>query len=192
MDNKITHCAENIAKYYEKYDEYKGTQFVFSDLGTYKPDQWTPCGELKRKLVDDYGIPEDEITFIQEAKTEKQRKQLIKAMNEGKVRVLIGSTETLGTGVNAQERCVAIHHLDCPWRPSDLEQRDGRGVRAGNWVAKLHANNRVDVIIMLSNVHWTATNSTFFIISRYLSVKLRIIPVAAVLLTKEVWMIKVI
>ena len=147
VDNKITHCAENIAKYYEKYDEYKGTQFVFSDLGTYKPDQWTPCGELKRKLVDDYGIPEDEITFIQEAKTEKQRKQLIKAMNEGKVRVLIGSTETLGTGVNAQERCVAIHHLDCPWRPSDLEQRDGRGVRAGNWVAKLHANNRVDVII---------------------------------------------
>lgn len=147
VDNKITHCAANIAKYYEKYDEYKGTQFVFSDLGTYKPDQWTPCWELKRKLVDDYGIPEDEITFIQEAKTEKQRKQLIKAMNEGKVRVLIGSTETLGTGVNAQERCVAIHHLDCPWRPSDLEQRDGRGVRAGNWVAKLHANNRVDVII---------------------------------------------
>lgn len=147
VDNKITHCAANIAKYYEKYDEYKGTQFVFSDLGTYKPDQWTPCGELKRKLVDDYGIPEDEIKFIQEAKTEKQRKQLIKAMNEGKVRVLIGSTETLGTGVNAQERCVAIHHLDCPWRPSDLEQRDGRGVRAGNWVAKLHADNKVDVII---------------------------------------------
>lgn len=147
VDNKVSHCAANIAKYYEKFDEYKGTQFVFSDLGTYKPDQWTPCGELKRKLVDDYGIPEDEIKFIQEAKTEKQRKDLIKAMNEGKVRVLIGSTETLGTGVNAQERCVAIHHLDCPWRPSDLKQRNGRGIRAGNWVAKLHADNKVDVII---------------------------------------------
>lgn len=68
-------------------------------------------------------------------------------MNEGKVRVLVGSTETLGTGVNAQERCVAIHHLDCLWRPSDLKQRNGRGIRAGNWVAKLHANNKVDVII---------------------------------------------
>lgn len=147
IDNKVTHCATNIAKYYKKYDEYKGTQFVFSDLGTYKPDQWTPCEELKRKLVDSFGIPEEEIKFMQEAKTEKQRKVLIKAMNEGKVRVLIGSTETLGTGVNAQARCVAIHHLDCPWRPSDLKQRDGRGIRAGNWVAKLHADNKVDVII---------------------------------------------
>lgn len=147
VDNKLTHCAVNIANYYKKFDEYKGTQFVFSDLGTYKPDQWTPCGELKRKLVDEFGIPENEIRFIQEAKTEKQRKVLIKAMNEGQVRVLIGSTETLGTGVNAQERCVAIHHLDSPWRPSDLKQRNGRGVRAGNWVAKLHADNKVDVVI---------------------------------------------
>lgn len=147
IDNKVTHCAVNIAEYYKKFDEYKGTQFVFSDLGTYKPDQWTPCGELKRKLVDEFGIPEDEVKFIQEAKTEKQRKVLIKAMNDGKVRVLIGSTETLGTGVNAQERCVAIHHLDCPWRPSDLKQRNGRGIRAGNWVAKQHADNKVDVIV---------------------------------------------
>lgn len=146
-DNKATHCADMIAKYYNKYAGYKGTQFVFSDLGTYKPDQWNPYSEIKRKLVEDHGIPEDQIRFIQEAKTEKKRKAMIEAMNEGKIRVLFGSTEMLGTGVNAQKRCVAIHHLDAPWRPSDLQQRDGRGIRKGNEVAKLYADNKVDVII---------------------------------------------
>jgi len=97
--------------------------------------------------VDDYGIPAHEIRFIQEAKTDKARKTMIKDMNEGKIRVLFGSTEMLGTGVNAQKRCVAIHHLDAPWRPSDLEQRDGRGIRKGNDIAKLYADNKVDVII---------------------------------------------
>ena len=146
-DNKAPHCADMIAKYYNKYAGHKGTQFVFSDLGTYKPDQWNPYSEIKRKLVEDHGIPEDQIRFIQEAKTEKKRKAMIEAMNEGKIRVLFGSTEMLGTGVNAQKRCVAIHHLDAPWRPSDLQQRDGRGIRKGNEVAKLYADNKVDVII---------------------------------------------
>ena len=146
-DNKATHCADMIAKYYNKYAGHKGTQFVFSDLGTYKPDQWNPYSEIKRKLVEDHGIPEDQIRFIQEAKTEKKRKAMIEAMNEGKIRVLFGSTEMLGTGVNAQKRCVAIHHLDAPWRPSDLQQRNGRGIRKGNEVAKLYADNKVDVII---------------------------------------------
>ena len=146
-DNKATHCADMIAEYYNKYAGHKGTQFVFSDLGTYKPDQWNPYSEIKRKLVEDHGIPEDQIRFIQEAKTEKKRKAMIEAMNEGKIRVLFGSTEMLGTGVNAQKRCVAIHHLDAPWRPSDLQQRDGRGIRKGNEVAKLYADNKVDVII---------------------------------------------
>ena len=120
---------------------------MFCDLGTYKPGEWNPCSEIKRKLVDDYGIPAHEIRFIQEAKTDKARKTMIKDMNEGKIRVLFGSTEMLGTGVNAQKRCVAIHHLDAPWRPSDLEQRDGRGIRKGNDIAKLYANNKVDVLI---------------------------------------------
>ena len=146
-DNKATHCADMIAQYYNRYAEHKGTQFVFSDLGTYKPDQWNPYSEIKRKLVEDHGIPEDQIRFIQEAKTEKKRKAMIEAMNEGRIRVLFGSTEMLGTGVNAQKRCVAIHHLDAPWRPSDLQQRDGRGIRKGNEVAKLYADNKVDVII---------------------------------------------
>ena len=147
VDNKASHCAAKIAEYYRKYDAQKGTQFVFSDLGTYKPGEWNPYSEIKRKLVEDHGIPAQEIRFIQEAKSDKARKTLIAGMNEGTIRVLFGSTSMLGTGVNAQKRAVAIHHLDCPWRPSDLEQRDGRAVRKGNEVAKFHADNKVDVII---------------------------------------------
>lgn len=147
VDNKASHVAKMVSDYYTKFDQHKATQFVFSDLGTYKPGEWNPCSEIKRKLVDDYGIPAHEIRFIQEAKTDKARKTMIKDMNEGKIRVLFGSTEMLGTGVNAQKRCVAIHHLDAPWRPSDLEQRDGRGIRKGNDIAKLYADNKVDVLI---------------------------------------------
>ena len=146
--NKASVCAMKIAEYYKKFDEQKGTQFVFSDLGTYQPgDSWNVYSEIKRKLIEDYGIPADEIRFIQECKSEKARKAVIEAMNEGRVRVLFGSTSMLGTGVNAQKRAVAIHHLDIPWRPSDLEQRNGRAVRKGNEVAKLYNNNTVDSII---------------------------------------------
>ena len=147
-DNKASHCAKMIAEYYRKYDAQKGTQFVFSDLGTYQPGGgWSVYTEIKRKLVEDYGIPAHEIRFIQECKNEKARKAVIKAMNSGYVRVLFGSTSMLGTGVNAQRRAVAIHHLDTPWRPSDLAQRDGRAVRKGNEIAKLYAADKVDVII---------------------------------------------
>ena len=146
-DNKASHCAKMLADYYHRYDAQKGTQFVFSDLGTYQPGIWNVYGEIKRKLIEDYGIPAKEIRFIQESKTEKARKSVTDAMNDGKVRILFGSTSMLGTGVNAQRGCVAIHHCDTPWRPSDLSQRDGRGVRKGNEVAKLYADNKVDVII---------------------------------------------
>ena len=146
-DNKASHCTKMIADYYHRYDGHKGTQFVFSDLGTYRPGEWNVYSEIKRKLIEDYGIPSSEIRFIQECKNERARKAVIAAMNEGSVRVLFGSTSMLGTGVNAQKRCVAIHHLDTPWRPSDLAQRDGRGVRAGNEIAKIYADNKVDVII---------------------------------------------
>ena len=146
-DNKASHCAKMIADYYKRYDNHRGTQFVFSDLGTYRPGEFNVYSEIKRKLIEDYGIPSSEIRFIQECKNERARKAVIAAMNEGSVRVLFGSTSMLGTGVNAQKRCVAIHHLDTPWRPSDLAQRDGRGVRAGNEIAKLYADNKVDVII---------------------------------------------
>ena len=146
-NNKASHCAKMIAEYYHRFDAQKGTQFVFSDLGTYKPGEWNIYSEIKRKLIEDYGIPPHEIRFIQECKTDKSRKAVIQAMNDGDVRVLFGSTSMLGTGVNAQRRAVAIHHLDTPWRPSDLTQRDGRAIRSGNEIAKLYADNKVDVII---------------------------------------------
>ena len=146
-NNKASHCARMIAEYYRKYDAQRGTQFVFSDLSTYKPGEWNIYSEIKRKLIEDYGIPAHEIRFIQECKTERSRKAVIQAMNDGDVRVLFGSTSMLGTGVNAQKRAVCLHHLDTPWRPSDLTQRDGRAIRAGNEIAKLYADNKVDVII---------------------------------------------
>ncbi|PVZ13309.1 helicase-like protein [Porphyromonas loveana] len=147
IDNKASHCAKLLNDYYRKYDAQKGTQFVFSDLGTYKPSEWNVYSEVKRKLVEDYHIPSHEIHFIQECKNEKAKKAMVDAMNRGDIRIIFGSTSMLGTGVNAQQRAVAIHHLDTPWRPSDLEQRNGRAVRKGNMIAKEFADNKVDVII---------------------------------------------
>lgn len=146
-NNKLNIAAEKIYEYYQKYDLQKGTQFVFSDLGTYKPGgDFNIYSALKANLVGK-GIPENEIQFIQLATTEKKRMNLFEMMNNGKVRVLLGSTEMLGTGVNAQNRCVAIHHLDIPWTPKDLEQRNGRGIRKGNEVAAKFANNKVDILV---------------------------------------------
>ena len=148
IDNKASHCAKMLNDYYQKYDAQKGTQFVFSDLGTYKPGgDFNIYSEIKRKLVEDYHIPAYEIRFIQECKNEKAKKAMVDAMNRGDIRIIFGSTSMLGTGVNAQQRAVAIHHLDTPWRPSDLEQRNGRAIRKGNLVAKEFADNKVDVII---------------------------------------------
>ena len=147
IDNKASHCAKMLVDYYQKFDVQKGTQFVFSDLGTYKPGEWNVYSEIKRKLIEDYKIPAHEIRFIQECKNERAKKAMVEAMNRGEIRIIFGSTSMLGTGVNAQQRAVAIHHLDTPWRPSDLEQRNGRAVRKGNQVAKECANNTVDVII---------------------------------------------
>lgn len=148
IDNKASHCAKLLNDYYLKYDAQKGTQFVFSDLGTYKPGgDFNIYSEIKRKLVEDYHIPAYEIRFIQECKNEKAKKAMVDAMNRGDIRIIFGSTSMLGTGVNAQQRAVAVHQLDTPWRPSDLEQRNGRAIRKGNLVAKEFAGNKVDVII---------------------------------------------
>lgn len=148
IDNKASHCAKLLNDYYRKFDEQKGTQFVFSDLGTYKPGgDFNIYSEIKRKLVEDYHIPAYEIRFIQECKNEKAKKAMVDAMNRGDIRIIFGSTSMLGTGVNAQQRAVAVHQLDTPWRPSDLEQRNGRAIRKGNLVAKEFAGNKVDVII---------------------------------------------
>lgn len=147
-NNKVSRCAEKINAWYRAFDEMKGTQLVFSDLSTWQgKSQWSVYGAIKDKLVDEYHIPANEIRFIQEAKNDKQKQEIIRLTNEGKVRVLFGSTSMLGTGVNAQKRVVCVHHLDTPWRPSDLEQRDGRAVRKGNEIAADWQDNKVKVII---------------------------------------------
>ena len=143
--NKASICARTIYDYYVRSAANKGTQFVFSDLSTYRPNEWNIYTDIKEKLVR-LGIPVDEIQFIQCATTERARKRLFEDMNSGRVRVLFGSTSMLGTGVNAQQRAVAVHHLEIPWRPADMEQRNGRAVRKGNTV-KLWGGNVVDIVI---------------------------------------------
>ncbi len=146
-NNKVSKCAEKIYQWYKAFDEMKGTQLVFSDLSTWDSGKWNVYAAIRDKLVDEYGIPKSEIRFIQEAKNDRQKQEIIRLTNEGRVRVLFGSTSMLGTGVNAQKRVVCVHHLDTPWRPSDLEQRDGRAVRKGNEVAADWQDNKVKVII---------------------------------------------
>ena len=144
-DNKASICARMIYDYYLRSAANRGTQFVFSDLSTYKPGEWNIYSDIKDKLVR-LGIPADEIQFIQAIRNERARKRLCEDMNKGRVRVVFGSTIMLGTGINAQEKAVAVHHLDIPWVPAYMEQRDGRAVRKGNTV-KLWGNNTVDVVI---------------------------------------------
>lgn len=146
--SKASKCAQLIKRYYDQYSDQKGVQMVFSDLSCWQNNtDWSVYNEIKHKLVDEYGIPSSEIRFIQECKSDRAKQQMIKDTNDGKIRVLFGSTSMLGTGVNAQKRVVAVHHLDTPWRPSDLEQRDGRAIRKGNEIAKMYADNKVDIII---------------------------------------------
>lgn len=140
--NKVNTCARNVAATYNASMEHKGTQIVFSDIGTPKQDAFNMYDALKEKLVTDFNIPAHEITYIHDW-TDKKKPELFYKMNTGEIRILLGSTEKAGTGLNVQKRVVAMHHLDIPWRPSDLGQRNGRGSRQGNEVAKLHYDNKV-------------------------------------------------
>ena len=144
---KIYRCADNVVKVYNDSNSVKGTQIVFLDMATPKGKSKTDTAEeddsgmdmesarlyddLKARLVQN-GIPAKEVAFIHEADTDQKKKKLFADVNEGKVRVLIGSTGKMGVGMNAQKRIVAIHHLDAPWRPGDVEQRNGRAFRQGN------------------------------------------------------------
>ncbi|MBB6107838.1 SNF2 family N-terminal domain-containing protein [Mucilaginibacter lappiensis] len=141
--NKVNICARNVAETYHESTPHKGTQIIFSDIGTPKTDEFNVYDALRYKLVNDFNIPPKQITFIHNWATDKQRKELFRKMNVGEIRILIGSTEKAGTGLNVQERIVAMHHLDIPWKPSELEQRDGRGARQGNWLAKQFYSNKV-------------------------------------------------
>lgn len=140
--NKVSVCARNVAREYRESMKHRGTQIIFSDIGTPKPDGFNVYDALRDKLVNDFDIPAAGITFIHDW-TDKRKPELFRKMNAGEIRILIGSTEKAGTGLNVQQRVVAMHHLDIPWKPSELEQRDGRGARQGNWVAKLLSDNKV-------------------------------------------------
>lgn len=128
--SKVYHCAVNVYKQYCLSDSFKGTQLVFCDNSTPKKE-FNMYDELKVLLVN-MGIPAEEIAFVHDADTEARRKKLFEELKKGSLRVLIGSTLKLGLGVNVQDRLIAIHHLDVPWRPADMTQREGRILRQGN------------------------------------------------------------
>lgn len=144
--SKLPIVADRIASEYGDSEDYKGTQLVFCDLST--PGSKTSKGfnvydGLKNILVEEYGLPEEEIQFIHDHQTDKAKVDLREKVNDGQVRIVIGSTSKLGTGTNYQNRCVALHHIDIQWTPKSDDQRVGRGVRQGNWVAKEHRANKV-------------------------------------------------
>ena len=131
-DSKLNLCVDNIMRFWEEGKEDKLTQLVFSDLSTPKKDgSFNVYDDIKHKLMA-RGVPESEVAFIHDADTEVKKKELFAKVRSGKVRVLIGSTQKLGAGTNVQDRLIALHHLDCPWRPRDLTQREGRIIRRGN------------------------------------------------------------
>ena len=131
-DGKVAVCARNVYRIWEQTKEKHSTQLVFCDLSTPTTDgSFSVYDDLKKKLLD-AGIPEDEIAFIHTADSEAKKKELFAKVRAGQVRILMGSTQKMGAGTNVQDRLIALHDLDCPWRPSDLQQRLGRIVRQGN------------------------------------------------------------
>lgn len=128
---KVQVCAEKIHEIWREHAEEKATQLVFCDSSTTASGKWNIQSDLKRRLVD-LGIPEDEIMFAAQEKDPQKKQALFEKVRKGEVRVLIGSTGTLGTGTNVQDRLFAIHDLDCPWKPAEIEQRQGRVRRQGN------------------------------------------------------------
>lgn len=131
-DSKVNACVDNVYRIWEEYADTKATQLVFCDLSTPKNDgTFNVYDDMREKLIA-RGIPAGQISFIHEATTDAQKKELFGKVRSGEVRVLLGSTPKMGAGTNVQDRLIAIHNLDCPWRPSDLEQRQGRIERQGN------------------------------------------------------------
>ena len=131
-DSKVNACVDNVYRIWEEYADTKAAQLVFCDLSTPKNDgSFNIYDDIRGKLTE-RGIPAEQVRFIHEAATDAQKKELFAKVRSGEVRVLLGSTPKMGAGTNVQDRLIAIHNLDCPWRPSDLEQRQGRIERQGN------------------------------------------------------------
>ena len=131
-NGKVSACAKNVFEIWQKTAEQKSTQMVFCDLSTPHNDgNFNVYDGIRDKLLD-MGIPKDQIAYIHNAASEAQKKELFGKVRSGEIRVLIGSTQKMGAGTNVQKKLIALHHVDCPWRPSDLQQREGRIIRQGN------------------------------------------------------------
>ena len=131
-ESKAVKCAETVFDIWRRTAEKRSTQMIFCDLSTPKGEGvFSVYDDIRSKLVE-MGVPENEIAYIHDAKTEAQKKDLFAKVRAGQVRVLLGSTQRMGAGTNCQQKLVALHHLDCPWRPADLQQREGRIIRQGN------------------------------------------------------------
>ena len=131
-NSKAAKCAENVFEIWQRTADKRSTQMIFCDLSTPKDDgTFSVYDDIHAKLLE-LGIPENEIAFIHNAKSEAQKKDLFGKVRSGQVRILLGSTQRMGAGTNCQQKLIALHHLECPWRPSDLQQREGRIIRQGN------------------------------------------------------------
>ncbi len=136
--SKVQACADKVYEIWDKTTPDKSTQLIFCDLSVPKSDgSFSVYTELRKKLVS-MGIPDNEIAFIHSAETDTAKAELFAKVRSGDIRVLLGSTQKMGAGTNVQDRLIALHHLDCPWRPSDLEQREGRIIRQGNKNTEVH------------------------------------------------------
>jgi hypothetical protein len=124
-ETKLKRAIQRIFAVWQETAPQRGTQLVFCDLSTPDPARWSVYGEVREQLLQ-LGIPPQEIAFIHDADTDAKKKLLFEAVNAGRIRVLMGSTEKMGAGTNVQRRLVALTHLDAPWRPRDIEQREGR------------------------------------------------------------------
>jgi hypothetical protein len=162
-DSKVNACVENVFRLWQENSGKKLTQLVFCDLSIPKNDgNFNVYDDIRQKLIA-RGVPADEVAFIHDADTETKKKELFAKVRKGQVRILLGSTFKMGAGTNVQDRLIALHDLDCPWRPGDLEQRKGRIARQGNGNEKVHIYRYVTEGTFDSYLYQTVENKQKFI-----------------------------
>lgn len=161
--SKVSACADNVYRYWAEHQEQRLTQLVFCDLSIPKQDgSFNVYDELRRKLMEK-GVPAEEIAYIHDANTEVKKKELFAKVRSGQVRILLGSTFKMGAGTNVQTKLIALHDLDCPWRPRDLEQRSGRIIRQGNQNSEVHIFRYVTENTFDAYLYQTLENKQRFI-----------------------------